>query len=85
MKNIKISPPVAVGLFIAAILLLGFVIYRGTHGAAGDTGDISALAGEVKDSNPKNAPPMPKGIDPTAGARGMGGGGGKKVASGPGK
>jgi len=66
----KIPTPVAVMVVLVAILVLGFVIFRATRNPAA-SGDVSAVASEVRNANPKNAPSMPPGINPTAGAMGV--------------
>jgi hypothetical protein len=66
----KIPTPIAVIAVLVAVLVLGFVIFRATRNPAA-SGDVSAVASEVRNANPKDAPAMPPGVNPTAGAVGV--------------
>lgn len=55
----KIPVPVAVGIVIAALALLGVVIYMNMSRPNGDTGDVKAITKEIINNNPKDAPQMP--------------------------
>ena len=70
MKN-KIPLPVAVAVVIVIVALAGFVIFR-SAGTTAASGDVTAQANEVLQANPKNAPKLPPGIDPTKGALSFG-------------
>ena len=73
----KIPTPVAVACLVGVILVTVFMLFRSAGKATGsDSGDPKTLVEEINKTNPKGD--LPAGINPTAGAVGMGGGRGKK-------
>ncbi|HZT43437.1 MAG TPA: hypothetical protein VFA07_14810 [Chthonomonadaceae bacterium] len=81
MKNMKVSPRLAVGLAVVAFILLAFGLYK-TFARPPEKTDTKALASEIQASVPKNAPSMPSGINPSAGAIGMGSRSGRQLPRG---
>lgn len=67
----KIPVPVVVAVVVLVVALAGFVIFRAA-GNASASGDVSEQAKMVMEANPKNAPAMPAGANPTQGAIGFG-------------
>ena len=61
----KVSTPVAIGIIIAAILLVGLLFYRNVS-KANDSGDTKAIAADVMKSSPQGE--LPAGANPTQGA-----------------
>ena len=51
MKNLKISPRLALGLVVAAFLLLAFGLYK-TFAHPAEVTDTNALASEIQANNP---------------------------------
>ncbi|HLJ56325.1 MAG TPA: hypothetical protein VKT77_14890 [Chthonomonadaceae bacterium] len=75
----KLPVPVAVGVLVVALAVLGFVMYKSLVRPAGDSGDSNAITAQILQNNPKNAPQLPP--DQQPGAMAVGAGKGKRMQS----
>ncbi len=70
----KVPMPAAIGLVVAALVVLIFSLSRAFQSSSHESGDPTAILKDIQQQTPANAPALPPGINPTEGAVGRGGG-----------